>query len=340
MFFSKQQYTVLVIEDDALIAFDTKVQNDQIVVEREFVPEEKDQFHFKDALLVIKTNDVVQQEILSKNALDALEEAFPAIRASEIYYDYQNIQKSIISIIKKIHLDELLNKHGISEKYISHLRLAPSLHAISSNESALEINELVELAVASIIKDLPRQYNFEDLETLFKDRISNKRFFEITKWSAIAVFLIGLTANFFYHEKYRKQLDEARIGLQSYKNIDKKLATVKSSLEANELLISSDNSSDMNTLRSINNWIVNQVGISFDQVTYQPLRSKINNDQEVRLEKNQILIEGKAKTSNQLDEFISFLKVQSSINDCSVISIEELSKFVNFKLELTLDETR
>lgn len=341
MFFLKNKSSVLVLDDTETKAFDFKIEGNQLSIIKEYEISDKDSLHFKNVILLINTKEVISKAVLSETAQDALEEAFPAIRSSDVFYDYQNVQEPVISIIKKSALNDLITKHDIPEKYVSFIRLSKTLHTLTNDTIENDSSKtFAELAVASQVKNLKNHHNFTELQNEFQYRLSNKRFFEITKWSAILIFLVGLTVNFIYHEKYRKQVDELKITAQSYKNIDAKLKTIEESVNANELLISSNNTDDINLIRTINNWIVNKEGIKFKEVTFQPLRSKISSDQKLRLDGNVIFIVGSAKENSSLEKFITYLKQQKRIDRCNVISIDESMNLVNFELEVTLNEAR
>ncbi len=86
------------------------------------------------------------------------------------------------------------------------IRLLPTVKNYSNEEISNE--KLYEVAMAYHLKEVVFSHNFHQILDSAKNHTFNARFFGLTKWSAIAVFLIGLLVNFFYHEEYRSELGE------------------------------------------------------------------------------------------------------------------------------------
>lgn len=340
MFNFKSALMAVILDDSGMCAYEFKIKNNQLEFIKKYEVDLSDSFHFKEAVFIIDTKDVISKKVLSSSAGDALVEAFPAIRASEVYYDYQNVIEPIISIIKKSALEEIIKRHELNTKFPSTLRLGKTLATIQEGSKELNQQELAEYALGLHIKNIKGDYNFSDLTLEFKNQLFNKRFFEITKWSAILVFLLGLMINFFYHERYRKELEEIRVSAQSFKNIDDKIQSLKQSVDVKTALVNSDNTADVNTLRNIHRLIMLEESIGFTNIEYQPLKSTLQANQDLRIRTDQIIIKGTAKEKSVLDKYLMTLKKDDFIKEMSVVSIIESTSSIQFELLLKLHEVR
>jgi hypothetical protein len=332
-------YTAVIVDNTTVIGYDFKLNKDELEFEKKYEVTEKDFFHFKTAILIINTSDVLHQHVESENFQDALEEAYPAIKISDIYHDFQNVNSKIVSVVKKVTLDKLLSNDSLHKKYFSAIRLGPSVAAISSERIEVSDEEMSSYAIATYIKHLDVSTNLIDINNGFKNSIFNKRFFEITKWSAIAVFLVGLCINFYFHEHYRKELDRATITARSFKDIDKKIESLQESVSSNEQLLGSDNTDDINKLHQINEILLADENIRFIKLNYQPLKSALGSDQMLRLNNNKIIIEGYTPDKSVLNNYMDFVRDQNMIKEVSVLLITEESNKVLFKIQISTNET-
>lgn len=333
-------YTAVLLEDDSFVAYDYKVKNDLLVLDKKYEVTDDASFHFRNAILVINTADVLSQYVDSENAMDALEEAYPTINISDVYFDYQNTKNKVITLLKKAVLQKLFQDYSIEKKYFSHVRLGPSLSSIHSSSQQLTSVEMSSYAIASEIKDLVVQNNLKELLNGISHEVYNKRFFEITKWAAITLFLVSLSVNFYYHEHYRNELASLTIRAQSFKNIDKKIDALQESVNANQQLLNNDNSSDINLVRGINELLLNFQEIRFNKLSYQPLKSGLSDNQSIRLSENQIVVEGLTPNKIILDNYIKFLNTHFVVAETSVLLISEDSDKVAFKILVTTNEIR
>ncbi|WP_124981833.1 hypothetical protein [Nonlabens xiamenensis] len=330
----------LVLNEEVLTAYEVAIKEGSISIVKEYSPKVTDNFHFYDTLLILKSKEIITEIVVSSNPQDALEEAFPAIRTTDIYFDYQSLNCNVISIIKKSYLKSLIDKHNLPKRYINHIRLAPSLTAISTSNQDFTDGELAEIGLGMRLKSVNGQSNLDALEKNFQEKLFNKRFFEVVKWSAITVFLVGLLINFFYHEQYRKELETVKISAQSFKNIDQKIQNLQEEVKANRLILNSDNSEDIELIRFLNSIMLFDEEIKFNTVEYQPLKSKIKVDQELRIQQNELILSGVTTSKILLNDYLAFLKEQDLISEVLVQSINEDAGKVDFKILVRLDETR
>lgn len=336
----KQTYQVIFIDSDGLTLYEfTKVNNIiELVNSREI--EEKESLHFNKAICVINTKDVLTSKTQATTLDKAFDEVFPAFRKADLYIDFQQSEVSQIAIIKKEKLIEVLNHYNISSLYPLQIRLGStvcSIENLSGQNSAFN-SKIAELAVASLITEQSIENNLDGVELRFRESRKNKRLFEIMKWSAILVFLVGLLINFYFHEYYRKELGLIQQQLVSINKLDEDIEQISNKIKTKEFLLRSDNANDINTLRYLNNHLAATGKVALDQLTYQPLRSGIENNEELKLYNQIVWIIGKASSKGDFNDYVNRVEKLKSIKKVEIISVEETAKNILFELQIQLED--
>ncbi|WP_397301585.1 hypothetical protein [Nonlabens ulvanivorans] len=332
-------YVVIYIHAGGLSAYKFSLKKNELLFIGELQPIKKDSLFLTNNLLIINNTSVITKSVDSKTLEYAFEEAFPAFKKSDLYYDYQIGDNSKLSIITKEAFSKLTTQFDLKNLFTSKIRLGTSVNSFTD----MDCNPigLCEYALVSELKKINQENNLDKETASLKKIRFNKRFFEFTKWGAIAFFLIGLVFNFHFHEKYRNELNEANTLAKSYKGIDEKLEKLTIAVNSNNQLVNSNNRDDINRLRFLNE-IILMAGsdISLSQFVYQPLRTKLNQDKEIRLLDNQVKISGNASSKAQLDTYMTDIKDSDSINQLKILNINQETKFIEFELLIELNDVR
>jgi hypothetical protein len=326
---------VVILNEDGLTIHDLTIEGDVIAFAKAYPAKPDQKFLFDKAVLVIDLEGIISREVMSSDPQEALMEAFPAIRASEIYYEFLALKKNRISIIKEERLHGIFRKQDLDSKSFSEFYFADTLKAASS-ESAISNEQLSEIALGLFLKKIQAKHNMSVIKNRLNEKLFNSRFFEIGKWSAIVFFLIALTVNFFYHERYRKELAEKRVKAQAFTNVDEELTELKNQIKSSELLLNSNNQESIEILRGINDILLFSQDIRFSEVLYQPLRSVLKQGDEIRLKENILVLKGNTTEQNMLDAFLKFLNRHELIDQVNVGEIREDKRTVFFELNLKL----
>ena len=288
-------------------------------------------------LTIINVTDILSKKVTANNIQDSLEEAFPAIRRDDLYFDYQSQENPVISIIGRKKMSYLISDYNKVFSTSNSIRLLPTVKNYSNEEISNE--KLYEVAMAYHIKEVVFSHNFHQILDSAKNHTFNARFFELTKWSAIAVFLIGLLVNFFYHEEYRSELGEARILTQTKKNLDSKIEVLQNQVDSDNILLIGNNTSDINVVRILNNLIVNHTDIRFTEVSFSPVKNKLSSDQDLRVEEGRVFISGETKSESQLNALIESFKKENIVDDISILSMDDTQINLLFELDIKINET-
>jgi hypothetical protein len=339
----KQIYQVLFIDNDVLILYNFVRINNLIEWVDSRSLEEKESFHFAQTICVVNTTDVLTATTTAKTIDQALEEAFPAFKKTDLYIDFQYSNSNSIAIIKKDKLDVVLKKHQVISLNPLQIRLGTTVCAVEEglDHSDLSHSKIAELAVVSFITEQPYENNLDGLAVRFRESRTNKRIFEITKWSAILVFLVGLLVNFYFHEHYRKELGMIQQQQVSIKELDEGIERLSNKIKTKEYLLQSNNSSDIDLLRYLNNHLAATGNVLLEELTYQPTRSSIENNEELKLHENRVKIIGKATTKKDFNTYVIHLEQLNSIQKVEILSVEETSRTIAFELQIQLgDEIR
>ncbi|MGB5982071.1 MAG: hypothetical protein WBG46_08000 [Nonlabens sp.] len=291
-----------------------------------------------DLLVIIDISDILSKKVIANNVQDSLEEAFPAIRKDDIYYDFQNLEQSKISILGRKRMAQLVSNNSKVFAAIKSIRLAPTLKSGTDNNLGKE--KLYEIAMAYHIKEVSFSHNFQGILDDARNQTFNTRFFEFTKWSAIAILLIGLVVNFFYHEKYRSNLEEAKIITQTNKNLDAKIEVLQKQVDSDNILLAGNNTDDINIVRILNNLIVSHTNIQFTEVSFSPVKNKLSSDQDLRVEEGRVYISGKTNSEKKLNALIESFKEEQIVNDVSILSMDESKMNLAFELDIRLNEAK
>ncbi len=287
-------------------------------------------------LTLIDLTDILYKKVTANNVQDSLEEAFPAIRKDDIYFDYQSQESSVISIIGKKKITHLTSEHNKVFSASNSIRLLPT---VKNNFNEVVSNErLYEIAMAYFIKEVEFSHNFQQILENAKNHTFNARFFELTKWSAIAVFLIGLLINFFYHEQYRSELEEARILTQTNKNLNSKIEALQKQVDSDNILLAGNNTNDINSVRIFNNLIVEYQDIKFFELSFSPIKNKLSKDQDLRIEEGKVFISGSTRSEKNLNTFIESTRKLKMVNDISILSIDDNGVDIEFDLDIRINE--
>ena len=81
-------FAALYISDESIELLQVKIEADYIAFAKAQTPKVSDKFHFKNTTAIIDSKEIISNEVVSETAEDALDEAFPAIRRSDIYYEF------------------------------------------------------------------------------------------------------------------------------------------------------------------------------------------------------------------------------------------------------------
>ena len=333
-------YQVVYIASDGVIVYEfTRTKDLLELVDRRSL-EDKESFHFDNVIGVINTNDVLTSLVDAHDLESAFLEAFPAFKQKELYIDFQKSASQKVAIIKKEKLEALIEKHDLEQLHISQWRLGTTVSALYTdfNDTHFETSDLAELAVASFITQQVQENNFDGLEVLFRESRTNKRTFEIIKWSAIAVFLVGLLVNFYFHEHYRKELGLIQQQQVSTKQLEENIQLLQDEIKTKEFLLRSDNSTDINRLRFLNNHLAATGNVVLQLLTYQPSRSSIENDEKIKLHENRVIVIGKAAAKTDFNAYINHLEQLTSIHKVSIINVEESIRQITFELQIQLED--
>jgi len=320
-------------------AYRFSLEKNQLVFIEEINSSKWDNLYLSTSLLLINSNEVVSKNVVSNNVEHAFEEAFPAFKKSELFYDFQEGEYNKLSIIKKESFDRLNDCFEFTKLFATTIRLGSSANSFDSKE--LSPIQLSEYALASLIKKVTHENNLTQAHNDFKNLRFNKRFFEFAKWGSITFFLIGLMLNFHFHEKYRNELNEVKNLAQSYKGIDDKLEKLTTTLNTNKQLVNSDNQSDINRLRFLNNLILkSNHKITFSNYRYQPLKTNFKQGKKVRLDENKLEITGIANNRIDLDYYVNIIRKSNQVKDLVISNINQDSKQIEFELIIHLDNAR
>jgi hypothetical protein len=336
----KETYHVLFIDNEGLILYRFFRDKNIVELQDSRAIQEKESFHFSKSICIINTTDVISSKVAATSLESAFEEAFPAFKKNEVCIDFQTSEINSIAIIKKDKLNSILEKYQVASLNPLQIRLGTSACAIENKEenSHFSNDHIAELAVVSFITNQQNDKVLYGIESKLQEARTNKRIFEITKWSAVSFFLIVLLINFYFHEYYRKELGFIQQQQISIKELDQNIENTSNEIKTKEYLLKSNNITDINTLRFLNNQFASSGEIILEQLTYQPIRSSIENNEEIKLYNSQIKIIGKASTKKELNNYINGIQQLKSIEKVQIFSVEESGRSVLFELQIQLED--
>ena len=310
-----------------------------------FVSEESSVSRFSMALskniLHIDNDGVLSKAVAATTFEDAMVEAFPAIRQSDYYFDFQSSQQNIISIIRRKALDDILGQLPAEQKLFSSIRIGRSYQSIDTDKrESSDLKENSELLAASEIAGLPYQSNISPLEREHQNLWLNERLFQSLKWFGLVFFLIALTVNFMIGENLRTEVKELELLENGNRQLTEKVEALRRENASISQMLDASNRSDRSRIRLVNKIIVaTGPEIRIGQLFYQELESQLEPNREALVESDRIRITGYSIGRIGFEPFVDRLGSIPQVRDVDVMEARESANRIEFELLINLDET-
>ena len=292
-------------------------------------------------ILHMDNEAVLSKAVAATTLEDALVEAFPAIRQSDYYFDFQSSEQNIISIVRKKVLDDFLSLLPPEQKLFSSIRIGKSFQSIDTNKrKTSDLKENSELLTASEVAGLPYASNVSSLEKEHRSLWLNERLFQFLKWFSLAFFLVALTVNFMIGEGLRTEVMELELLESGNRQLTEKVDALRRENASISQMLEASNHSDRSRIRLINE-IILATGrdIRLEQLVYQELESQLEPNRQAMVDSNKVRIVGRSIGRNSFEPFVEKVGNISQVSDVDVIKAEESANGIEFELLISLDET-